>query len=517
MKPMNLLFIAADQWRGDCLSIAGHPTVRTPHLDAIAKDGVLFQNHFAQSIPCAPSRASLYTGTYLNRHRVIENGVPLNAELANIPQAFQKLGYEPALVGYTDTAPDPRQFVPDDPALKGNIRILPGFDNFLGMSSEHVPRYWAGWLKDRGYQLPDNLRDLYYEPVKDYPGAERRGNTFAPAPYKKEESDSAFLTDRAEHFIRESADHPWFLHLSYFRPHRPYLAAEPYNHMYAPEYVPDFKRRSSVDKEAAQHPFLAYLLDQGARNGSYTEAAFPRDDNSMRQLRATYYGLMTEIDDHIGRIVSLLKETGQFENTVIIFLSDHGAQLGDHHLMMPEGYFNESFHVPLIIRLPESCTDRQPGQMVDAFTENIDLFPTLMNLFDAPIPRQCAGRSLMPFLTGQTPDKWRSEVHWEVDFRLMDVVEGYDPPDKVLGIDRDDCMFSSIQDKQYKYVHFAGLPSLFFDLRSDPDEQLNLVGHPDYSERVLEYAQKMLTWRMKNDEQMMTHLVVSLDGVVNLE
>lgn len=517
MKPKNLLFVAADQWRGDCLSIMGHPVVKTPHLDAIAKDGVFFRNHYAQCIPCGPSRASIYTGTYLNRHRVIENGVPLNADLTTIPREFGKLGYDPALVGYTDTAPDPRQFVPDDPALKGNIRILPGFDNFLGMSSEHVPWYWAEWLKDRGYQLPEYHRDLYYQAVKNYPGAEERGNTFAPAPYKKEESDTAFLTDRAEQFIRESADRAWFLHLSYFRPHRPYLAAEPYNHMYAPEAVPDFIRQPGVGEEAAQHPFLAYLLEQGAKNGSYTEEIFPRDDNSLRQLRATYYGLMTEIDDHIGRIVSLLKVTGQYDNTVIVFLSDHGAQLGDHHLMMPEGYFDQSYHVPLIIRLPESFMDRRPGQIVDAFTENVDLFPTLMDLFGAPIPRQCSGRSLLPFLTGQTPRKWRTEVHWEADFRLMDTAEGYDPPDEALGIDREDCYFSSIRDEQYKYVHFAGLPPLFFDLQNDPDELLNLAEHPDYSERVLEYAQKMLTWRMKNEEPMMTHLFVGLDGVVNLE
>ncbi|MBU2645151.1 alkaline phosphatase family protein [bacterium] len=517
MRPNNILFVTADQWRGDCLSILGHPTVKTPNLDTLAGEGVLFRNHFAQCIPCGPSRASIYTGTYQNHHRVIENGVPLDARLTNIALEFKKLGYDPALAGYTDTAPDPRQYAPDDDRLKGNIRILPGFDTFLGMSSEHVPGYWAQWLKERGYELPENLRDLYYESVVGYPGAEKRGKTFAPAPYSKEESDTAFLTDRAEVFIRESSHKPWFLHLSYFRPHRPYLAAEPYNRLYDPETVPPFKRAVTVKEEARQHPFLAYLLEQGAKNGSYTETIFPRDEKSMQQLRATYYGLMTEVDDHIGKIIKLLKDTGQYKNTLIVFLSDHGAQLGDHHLMMPEGYFDQSFHIPLIIRLPDSYPHRCSGISIDEFTENVDLLPTLMDLFESPIPRQCAGRSLLPFMTGRPADGWRTEVHWEGDFRYLDAAEGYDAPDQALGIDRKDCVFGVIRDTRYKYVHFAALPPLFFDLQNDPDELQDLSGYPEYSGLLLEYAGKMLSWRMTSNEKSLTHLMVDLKGVVELE
>ena len=517
MGPKNLLFITADQWRGDCLSVTGHPVVKTPHLDALAADGVVFQNHFAQCIPCAPSRASIYTGTYLNRHRVVENGVPLDAHLTNIALEFQRLGYHPALIGYTDTAPDPRQFNPGDARLKGNIRILPGFDRFLGMSSEYVPHYWAQWLTDRGYRVPENPVDLYYQALAGYPGAESRGKTYAPAPYSKDESDTAFLSDRAADYIRESAGRPWFLHLSYLKPHRPYLAPEPYNRLYQPRDVPDFKRAATVEAEAEQHPFLAYLLEQGGARGYYTAGIFPRDEDSMRQLRATYYGLITEIDDHIGRLVALLKETGQYEDTVIVFLSDHGAQLGDHHLMMPEGYFDQSFHVPLIIRLPDGFHQRRPSVVVEKFTEHVDLLPTLLQLFGAPIPRQCAGSSLVPFLTGETPLRWRTEVHWEVDFRHMDVSAAYDPPHKVLGIDRDACVFSVIRDANFKYVHFAGLPPLLFDLQNDPQELHNLAADPVYREQLFTYAAKMMSWRMVSDDQTLTHMIVQLNGVQERE
>ena len=153
MKPKNLLLITADQWRGDCLSAVGHPTVKTPHLDALAAEGVVFRNHFTQCIPCGPSRASLYTGMYLQNHRVIENGVPLDARHTNIALELKKLGCDTILVGYTDTAPDPRLYPPGDSGLKTCKRILPGFDRFLGMSSEFLPDCWANWLKEHGYFL----------------------------------------------------------------------------------------------------------------------------------------------------------------------------------------------------------------------------------------------------------------------------------------------------------------------------------------------------------------------------
>jgi arylsulfatase A-like enzyme len=514
MKPKNLLLITADQWRGDCLSAVGHPTVKTPHLDALAADGVVFRNHFTQSIPCGPSRASLYTGMYLHNHRVIENGVPLDARHTNIALELKKLGHDTILVGYTDTAPDPRMVSPGDPGLKTCYRILPGFDRFLGMSSEFLPDCWAKWLKKRGYDVPENLRDLYYTPVEGYPGVERRGKTFAPAPYSKEQSDTAFLTDRAVKFIRRSEPRPWFLHLSYLKPHRPYLAPEPYNRLFHPDDVQQFKRAASMDEEARQHPFLAYLLEQGLKCGYYTADIFPRDEQSMRQLRATYYGLMAEIDDNIGRIIALLKETGQYEDTVIIFLSDHGAQLGDHHLMMPEGYFDQSYHIPLIVRIPDEHHQPQRGAVVDALTEIVDILPTVLDIFGAEIPRQCDGRSLAPFLSGQPPKSWRTAVHWEVDFRYLDASAGYAPPSKALDINYDACTFCVIRDEHFKYVHFADLPPLLFDLKKDPDELHNLAAHSAYREQVLAYMHKMLSWRMVSGERTLTHLVVKPNGVV---
>lgn len=513
MKPKNILFITADQWRGECLSILGHPTVKTPNLDSLAADGILFRNHFTQCIPCGPSRASLYTGMYLQNHRSVENGTPLDARHTNIALELRKLGYDPFLIGYTDTTPDPRLYSPNDPALKTWSGILPGFNKFLDVSTIH-PEAWALWLEERGYTVPENPRDLYYKAVEEYPGAETRGKTYAPACYSKEESDTAFITYKALQFIRRPGRKPWFLHVSYLRPHRPFLAPEPYNSLYNPDDIPDFKRAASPEEEAKQHPYLAYLLNQDLHNGYYHAGIYPRDEKSMRQLRATYYGLITELDDNIGKIIALLKENGEYENTVIVFLSDHGAQLGDHHLLPPSAYFDQSFHIPFIIHLPGAKNRQKRGLVVNAFTENVDILPTILDILGAGIPVQCDGRSLVPFIMGKTPEKWRTEVHWEVDFRYMEESWGYSPPpDKELGIDFEACSFNVIRDEQYKYVHFAGLPSLFFDLKNDPDELHDLAGNREYTELILKYAQKMLSWRMVNDERTLVHMTAGPEGI----
>jgi len=227
-------------------------------------------------------------------------------------------------------------------------------------------------------------------------------------------------------------------------------------------------------------------------------------------LRATYYGLMTEVDESIGRIITLLKETGQYENTVIIFTSDHGVQLGDHYLLAPGLYFDQTFHVPLIIRAPDGKRQQQRGRVIDAFTESIDIFPTVMDMFGADIPIQCDGRSLVPFLIGETPEKFRTEAHWEVDFRYS----GYLPPGKEPVIDFDECSLNVIRDEHYKYVHFAAMPQLLFDLKKDPEELHNLAKDPAYMATVLKYTQKMLSWRMANDERTLAYMLVGPKGVV---
>jgi arylsulfatase A-like enzyme len=498
---LNILLITADQWRGECLSALGHPTVRTPHLDALAADGMLFARHYAQAAPCGPSRASLHTGMYLMNHRSGTNGTPLDARHTNWALELRRLGYDPVLFGYTDTSQDPRELDRDDPLLRTYEGPLPGIRPLLMMGL--MPEQWAEWLRPKGYEIPDFTYALYTQ-KRDQPEFEDGGTEPAPLRIPAEHHDTAFMVGELIDYLRDCGDAPWCAHLSLLRPHPPWVAPEPYNRLYPPDELPGFVRADSVEEEALQHPWLAFEL---SRQGSRA----PDDERRLRRLKASYYGLMSEVDDQLGRLLVFLRESGQYERTLILFTSDHGEQIGDHWLLGKLGYFDASYHIPLIVRDPRAAADATRGSVVETFTENVDLMPTILEWLGLEIPVQCDGASLLPFLeSGDVPKGWREAAHWEFDFR--------DPVDHevedALGLTIHQCTLNVIRDARYKYVHFTALPPLFFDLENDPGELVNRADDPAYRERVLEYAQKMLSWRMNHDEQTLTHLMLTEDGVV---
>ena len=219
---LNVLFITADQWRGDCLSALGHPCLRTPHLDRLAESGVLFTRHFSQATPCSPGRASLYTGLYLHNHRVVVNGTPLEA---------RKLGYEPLLFGYTDTGVDPRSRAPGDPDLLRTYGgVLPGMTPVVPMDDDHWP--WRRHLARRGYVAPENTAALFA------PGHDDRtpGQVISAAAsaYPVKDGPVGFLTEKVIEHLSAQGQEPWFVHLSYLAPHPPFIASAPCNTMYVP-------------------------------------------------------------------------------------------------------------------------------------------------------------------------------------------------------------------------------------------------------------------------------------------
>jgi arylsulfatase A-like enzyme len=497
-KAMNVLFITADQWRGDCLSSGGHPCVQTPNLDRLAADGVAFEQHFAQATPCGPSRASIYTGKYLHNHRSAINGMLLDSSHTNVALEARKVGYDPVLFGYTDVFTDPQQRLLDDPAIPFYEGVLPGLTPIIPGETNDLPDAnalpWIADLEAKGYSVPEGLLGVF----KPREANGKGGLTYAPAQFRVEDSFTAFLTDEVIKYLSESKDQPWFVHLSYFAPHPPFIAPEPYHSMYDPDDVPKPVRAATVEDEAAQHPYLEYLLHHqrgwGIHYNHKSKNNLNLDDKDLLQARATYYGMMSEVDFHIGRLIAYLEEAGHYENTLVVFTSDHGEQLGDHWQFSKFGYFDQSFHVPLIVRTPGARAKGARGRRVDAFTESVDVMPTILDCLGVAIPHQCDGDSLALFCQGETPANWREEAHWEFDFRNF-----YDSDGNIaLELKADQCAINVIRGRRYKYVHFKALPPLFFDLEQDPDELENLAEHPEYRGLVLEYVQKMLTWLMRS-------------------
>jgi arylsulfatase A-like enzyme len=481
MKP-NVMLITADQWRGDCLSSLGHPVVQTPHLDSLASEGVQFRRHFTNVVPCGPSRASLHTGLYLHNHRSGTNGTPLDRRFTNWARELRERGYDPVLFGYTHTSMDPRGVPTDDPGLTNDEGILPGIRPLIDMGT--LCPDWRDYLVANGYELPEVHGATYS--MRDPDGA----SDLLPAPLAIDaaHSDTHFLVDQALAHIEHCGTGSWCVHLSLRAPHPPWVAPAPYHSRHPLDSLPGLTRQASVEEEAAVHQWLGEHL-ANPRNRSH------EDDLRHRKLQAGYYGLMSEVDDNMGRLIHALKARGDWDNTIFIFTSDHGEQMGDHWMYGKAGFFDQSFHIPLIIRAP----DGKPG-VCDAFTEHVDIFPTLMDLLGYDVPRQCDGHSFVSQLMHGRLENWRTAAHYEFDFRHSDA-------ENVLGLDMEHACLNVIRDEKYKYVHFADLPELLFDLENDPSELQNIAG--DRPDLVAHYAKELLSWRMKTTDKTLSHFQIS--------
>jgi arylsulfatase A-like enzyme len=476
MRP-NVLLITLDQYRGDSLSCAAHPVVRTPNLDHLAAHGVRFARHYAQAAPCAPGRAALYTGTYQMNNRVVANGTPLDHRFDNVARVGLRAGYEPVVFGYTDVGADPREVTdPSDPRLFTYEGVLPGFVELLNLDAHQQP--WMDHLRALGYtvgQVDDMLATEHERPA--------------------EHSVSTFLTD---HFLQwlDGQGEGWFSHLSFIRPHPPYDAAGHYATLYdsvdfpPPLPVPD--DRHFLHDVLLRHPM----------------AKAPTDPAEIDHLRAQYWGMISEVDHHLGRIWRALADRGEWENTVIIVTADHGEQLCDQGLVQKAGFFESSYHIIGVVRDP-----RHPqgfGRVVDDFTENVDIMPTLCEAIGQPVPAQCDGFPLTPFLRGDRPTEWRDAAHYEWDWRDFYIAGG--APEWPWDRRMEQSNLAVVRTDRHAYVQFGRGDWLCFDLDADPTWRTT-VTDPAV---VLPLAQAMLIWRQQHLNRDLTGMLLRDGGIGRL-
>lgn len=501
MKP-NILLITADQWRGDCLGVAGHPVVKTPNLDRLAGEGVYFRKHFAGAAPCSPARAVLYTGLFQMNNRVCRNGTPLDHRFDNIARMARRAGYDPTLFGYTDVSPDPRVHDANDPDLTTYEGILPGFTVRQKLPEHEKP--WLSWLRSRGHDVHDHIS------AHTPPGAP--DVSAAPPIYSKDETQTGFL---AGEFIRWLSEQdqasPWFAHVSFLRPHPPFVVPEPYASLYAPSTGPDFCCHDDIETERAAHPYLAWQINR-MKKADFVAGAEGRvrdwTDTQRRIIRALYWGMISEVDAQFGRLRQALEDAGAWDNTLLVFTSDHGEMMGDHHMFGKGGFFDASYHIPLIIKMAGEQGAR--GAAVDHFTQAADIAPTLSTVMDVTPRTALDGSSLAPFLAGETPANWRDAAFWEFDFR--DVPD--QAPEAHFGLASRKCNLAVLRDDDFKYVHFAGLPSLLYDLRTDPGELADVSDDPAYSGVRLALAEKLLSLRAAHLDQTLANIELTANGPV---
>lgn len=482
----NILLITADQWRGDCLGTLGHPVVKTPNLDAFAETATLFEQHYSATAPCSPARASLYTGLYQMNHRVVRNGAPLDDRFDNIARAARRSGYLPTLFGYTDTSPDPRLLDPNDPALLTYEGVLPGFK--VGQYLPEDDKPWLSWLAARGHD-PQTFSAIHKVDPEPGQRISRR-----PPRYSKHETQTAFLTDAFLTWLseQEEAESPWMAHVSYLRPHPPLAAPEPYNEMYDAEDGAGFAGAAAAELEAALHPVVAALQEnQRVANHIPSAKGNVRDLSrvDLKRIRAIYYGMITEVDAHLGRIFKALENNS---NTLVIFTSDHAEMMGDHWMLGKGGFYRQSYHIPLMIRTPGAG---KPNR-VSAYTSSIDIFPTLLEYFEVDPEHSPDGESLSPYLSAQTPVSWRDAAFWEFDCRdLMAKFPDHFP----AGARPSSPALMSRLGPEWQFVHFSGASGLLLnteDRAESPENQAD--SHPDIVRHNLEM---LLDTRMRHNDE----------------
>jgi arylsulfatase A-like enzyme len=393
-------------------------------------------------------------------NRVVANGSPLEDRFDNVARLARRAGYVPTLFGYTDQGLDPNQAEGlDDPRLDSYDGILPGF-----AVGHYLPESQATWV--------EHLRDLGYDVPFGWARA-LRGESDRPA----EHSLTGFLTGKFLEWL-EVQESGWFAHVSFLRPHPPYAAAGEYSRLYDPA---DVELPIAPVDAGDRHPLHATAM-------GIAHCAAPQEEEAMRHLRAQYFGMITEVDVHLGRVVERLEERGELDDTLIVITSDHGDQLGDHGLIEKLGFFPQSYHILGIWREPRSP---HAGRVIERYTENVDIAPTLADALGLEIPVQFDGRVMTPLFEGRDVE-WRSSAHYEWDYRGMFLASAPQPWPLDRALSRDNLAVSLTKDTAY--VQFGDGSYLCFDLLADPTWRTPV----DDVSRVLTAAQDMLLWRQEH-------------------
>jgi arylsulfatase A-like enzyme len=489
MAVRNILVIMCDQLRADYLSAYGHPRLKTPHIDRLAALGTKFTRCYVQGPVCGPSRMSTYTGRYVMSHGATWNFVPLPVGERTLGDYMRQANLRTAVCGKTHAAADLPGMkrlgvVPDSAA--GCLLAEAGFepyarhDGIVAPTQQHAGTdQYNTFLKSRGYPG--------HNPWHDYAnsGATKDGglasgwqlrNASLPARVAEADSETAWTTDRAIDFIREQGDRPWCLHLSYIKPHWPYIAPEPYHALFGPEDgLPPV--RSDRERENAHPVYRAFREHPEGK-------AFSRDEVRHRVV-PTYMGLVKQIDDHVGRLLAFLDAAGRMRDTMIVFTSDHGDYLGDHWLGEKEMFFEQSVRVPLIVFDPSA--DAVRGATSDDLIEAIDLIPTFLQALGQPVPDHILeGRSLLATLRGRQACK-RDAVFSELDYASYGARQALCiPPSQARAV--------MVRTVDWKLVHYDGFPPQLYDLNNDPLELEDRGSDLGRASRRAELYQLLFSW-----------------------
>ena len=460
MRRPNILILYTDQQRWDALGAAGNAEIRTPNLDRLAASGTRFSHHFVQNPVCMPSRASFLSGQYPETLGISHMGVLLPEDIWLLPGYLGAYGYRTANIGKLHALPhanrDHREPHPrygfdhleisDEPgpyedAYRAWVRAIA--PEHLDAISLGLPPSAAVWQATMG------VRDGIIHPAERFP------KRAVPFPAPDELTHTAFVSDRTRAFIGQQGESPWLCIAGFYSPHSPWIVPQRYLDLYDADAL-------TLPSKTVRQPF-----GEDATNRDSLDVA--SSDDELRSAIHGYYAMVSEVDDHVGRILDTLEAQGMTDDTMVIFTSDHGEWLGKYGRYGKGHPADDAVsRVPLLVRCPSAGRAQSP--VVDTIVEAVDVLPTILEVAAIPIPPVLQGQSVLPMLSG-THD--RAEARW----------------DSALTEHRG---WKSLRTRTHRYGVSASGDEYLFDIDADPDETIDISPDPEHGDALAAHRHLLL-------------------------
>lgn len=445
-KRRNIVLLMTDQLRGDCMGCAGHPDVKTPYLDTLASKGVRFENAYSACPSCVPARAALHTGLTQESHRRVGYADGIRWEYPHtMAGELTKAGY------YTQCV--------------GKMHVDP-LRNYLGFCHVELHDGYLHYYRDPEIPYRENQKqaDDYFHWLKQEKGIDcdvtdtgLECNSWVARPWIYEEKyhPTNWVTDRSIDFLRRrDPDMPFFLFTSYLRPHPPFDAPQCYFDMYRNKELTPPVMGDWCDEEALRERGRIFDSDTG-----------PLDPELVREMQIGYYACITHLDHQIGRLIQALVENKLYDDTIILFVSDHGELLGDHHLFRKSRAYQGSSRVPFLVS-GGGFRPEKPGSVKPDVVELRDVMPTVLEAAGVEIPDSVEGISL-----------WDTALKESGTPKVRDYLHG----EHTLGEASSHWIIT--RDEKYIWYSRTG-EEQYFRIAEDPDELHNLIGSVESKERV---------------------------------
>ncbi|MCD6518346.1 MAG: sulfatase-like hydrolase/transferase [Anaerolineae bacterium] len=500
----NILLITTDQQHWNTLGVI-NPKIKTPALDRLAREGVRFERAYCANPVCSPARSSILTGLYPAWHHCWTIGVKLPEDIPTVTDILRQNGYRTILIGKAHFQPLASTIASPSLECQPVLRDLNFWRNFHGpwygfdhievarnhADESHAGQHYAIWMEEHGLE---NWRD-YFQPWPPKPSPQRRQRHFywerlktswdLPARFHYNTWTGERTIANIEECVRKGQ--PFFLWASFLDPHPPYLVSEPWASMYDPEdmepgtLAPGEKLSPHIAKTQEEDPdFSAFRETFGVHGLFHSHRLDPWD---VRRYMAAYYGMISFVDDQIGRILEALDRLGQAENTLVIFTTDHGHFLGQHGLVDKGPFhYEDLLRIPMLARWPGVIPE---GQVSHALQSQVDFAPTFLAAAGIPIPGLMQGVNQL--------DVWRGE---KASARDHVIIENR--------MELTSMVLRSYVNERYKItVYREQNYGELFDLEQDPQELHNLWDDPAYLELKMHLLHKMVQAEMKREPSRM--------------